>query len=306
MARLVQTVGNLRLVYVDDAKAEWATIAEEFGMVRNGVPLSSTVIDRNASYANQHGVTMRGVRLTGRTVALFITNSAMVGPVSSTADMVPMLNNFPSGVLSLGGMKFYGKFLVSNHAYRRTVTDARGNKFYLGTDNYPDVEGIIGLASRMSEDNGDIFRPVIARFVYASREMPRTMRAVGYFDLLTYMKLIRSDARSLFYTGTLSTAPIAVDYPTGGRLGVRVVSVTGNVPNLELFGHKGVVDVKSLTEFRPLVVLSLTPLVIRDMRFPIQKVTFDRTTVFMTPIVSKIDAWKTLQGGVDLLEPPKK
>jgi hypothetical protein len=45
---------------------------------------------------------------------------------------------------------------------------------------------------------------------------------------------------------------------------------------------------------------------IKDAKFPWCKVRFDHTDVFMTPLMSKEDAWKTLQGGLDLLSVPEK
>ncbi len=305
MTRLVQKTPNLYLVYVDDVENDWMSVATEFGMVRDGEPLHSTTIERSFKFTNEYGVAMDGVRITGRTVNMLVTAAAVHGHVGNSADLVAMLNRFPNCTLKLGGASFFGKFNPGSPAVHM-VRDRKGNSFRVGVEGYPDTEAAMGLAMRLSEDNGDMFRPVIARFVYAARELPRTMKAVGYFDLKSYLQLIRSGMSGLFIDSTRTDAALALALPSTGNLGVRIISSVGGQADIEIFGHTGVMDTSGAKNFRPMVILSLEPLRIREMKFPIQKVVFDKTTVFMTPIMSMTGAWESLQGGIDLLAPPGK
>lgn len=305
MARLVQRVGSFYIVYMDDASTGWRKVAEEFGMIRGDEPLSSTVIREGFSMVNEYGETMTGTRVTGRSVDMVITEASVTGVVGRSSDLVSMLNHFPSSSFKLGGKTFFGKYRTGNSP-GQMVYDRNGTSFRVGVDAYPDVEAINGLASRLSEDNGHIFTPVIARYVYTAREMPKNMKAVGYFDLRNYLQLVRSDMSRLFIDRSGTDTDLALALPTGRKLGVRVVSSVGGRIDIEIFGHTGVMETGGAKNYRPMVVLTLEPLRIREMRFPIQKVTFDKTTVFMTPIMSLSGAWESLQGGIDLLAPPGK
>lgn len=302
MGRIVQRSSGVFIVYVEDVENDWMELAEEFGMMRGGRPLNTTVVRENSKLVNEYGVTLDGVRITGRSVDMFVTRDTVTGFVRRGVDLVPMLNRFPSCSLEIGGVKYFGKFRYSGERFM--VYDRTGKSFRLGTDTFPDLEAAKGISARLSEDNGDIFKPLIARFVYVSRELPRSMKAVGYFDLCDYLRLVKSDMRWLFLDRSGTDAPVAIELPPDGNMGVRIVSAVGDRAEIELFGHAGILDTKAAKTYRPMVVLTLTPLVIRDMKFPIQKVTFDRTTVFMTPMMSKSDAWETLQGGINLLEAP--
>jgi hypothetical protein len=119
-----------------------------------------------------------------------------------------------------------------------------------------------------------------------------------------YHRLIRSDAAGMFARESESSQmDIVLDMPRSGRLTARIASSQSGKCKLALSGFLRAIPVGNVGT-KAVVVLSLTPLKIRQMTFPVQKVKFDHTWVFMTPMMmNDMGAWESLQGGLNLLKP---
>lgn len=297
---IIQEVKDRYLVYVRNHRNDWKDVAREFGMVNDSGPLSTTFIHENDSYMNTNGVLMPCTTLNGRTVNLSVVDDTVSGGVETGQDIAALLNYFPKASFNLGGVDFVGKF----RARKRSVADELNRGLGIGTEMLPDMAGIMGMMHTLSADNGDMYRPVVARFVYASREMPKGMKAIGYFDLREYYRLIRSDAAGMFARESESSQmDVVLDMPRSGRLTARIASSQSGKCKLALSGFPRAIPVGNVGA-KAVVVLSLTPLKIRQMTFPVQKMKFDHTWVFMTPMMmNDMGAWESLQGGLNLLKP---
>ena len=298
---LIQQVGDRQIVYVSDYKSEYMDVAKEFGMVDDFGQFHNYVQGKEESYRNANGIMMPAFHLIGKTVNLFIVNDHIEARSNTVQDIANALNYFPEDSrFTVAGHTFVSKFSTDN-GYLRDVAK-RGITIKGGLKK--DLAKIHDLMTHLDLNNGKLFEPVIARYVYTSREMPKRMHLVGYFDLEQYLRVISNPAAEAFNhkSGELL---IYMDLGTN-PVSVKVRNIVKDCCELEITGPKGMYDLKKMAEFKPLVVLTKTPLKIKDAKFPWCKVRFDHTDVFMTPLLSKEDAWKTLQGGLDLLSVPEK
>lgn len=298
---LIQQVGDRQIVYVSDYKSEYMDVAKEFGMVDDFGQFHNYVQGKEEPYRNSNGISIPAFHLIGKTVNLFIVDDHVTAKSNDVQDIVNALNYFPEDSrITVSGHTFVSKFKVESGCIKdvakRGITVRGGFK--------KDLAKIHDLMTHLNLNNGKLFEPVIARYVYTSREMPKRMHLVGYFDLERYLRIISSpDAAAFYHIDSnliiymeLGTSPISV----------KVKNVVKDCCELQLTGPKGMYDLKKMADFKPLVILTKTPLTIKDAKFPWFKVRFDHTDVFMTPLMSKEDAWKTLQGGLDLLSVPDK
>lgn len=298
---LIQQVGDRQIVYVSDYKSEYMDVAKEFGMVDEFGHFHDYVQGKEEGYRNSNGIMMPAFHLIGKTVNLFIVNDHIEAKSNNVQDIVDALNYFPEDSrFTIAGHTFVSKF-KNDHGYLRDVAK-RGISMRNGCKK--DLAKIHDLMTHLNLNNGKLFEPVIARYVYTSREMPRYMHLVGYFDLEKYLRIISDPSAAAFnHTG----GDLLVYFDMGTKLfSVKVTNVVKDCCELEITGPKAMYDLKKMADFKPLVVLTKTPLRIKDAKFPWVKVRFDRTDVFMTPLMSKEDAWETLQGGLDLLSIPQK
>lgn len=302
---LIQTVGAKQLVYVGDYKLGYMEVAAEFGMLENGV-LASYVRKTDEPYVNQFGVHVPSVHLNGRTVDIHVVNDSIRANGVKGADIAAALNYFPNdSQMTLGGFTFVSKFSANNGPSDFSVRDSVNRVFSTRVNNRKDLRGIYNMMVHLSDNNGKLYEPVIARYVYTSYQMPRHRQLVGYFDLGEYLAVIQ-DRRygELFKSTSRSNALVIVECKENVNPLIKVTNVVNNCAKLEMLDIAGTYDAKKLNEFKPIVVLTRRPLTIKTMKFPWSKVKFDGVDVFMTPLMSLADAWETLEGGINLLSLP--
>lgn len=300
---LLQSIGSTQLVYVNNYLTDYMEVAEEFGMVENG-QLASYVVKTEEPYVNEYGFSMPSIRLDGRTVRINVVNDSITAADNTVGSLVKVLNTFPANSrMTISGYTFVSRFYWGPEM-GQTVIDVGKRKFSLRKYGRKDLKGIYNMMVHLGDNNGKLYEPVIARYVYTSYQMPKHRQLVGYFDLGRYLDVI-NDRRyeELFMTlgKNLTLAFIEVK-PTAPI--VKVTGVVDNCAILSLQNIEGTYDAKKLNEFKPHVILTRRPLVIKDMKFPWTKVKFDKVDVFMTPIMSLSDAWESLEGGINLLSLP--
>ena len=299
---VVQIVGDKQLVYVDNYAVDYVKVADSFGMVENG-RFSAHVEVRNEPYVNQNGISMPSVRLRGRTVDLHVVNDMVRLQSCEPDDFVKALNYFPpDSRVTLSDHTFVSKFRSSG----RALYDCAGRSFSLRTYGKKDLKGIYGLMTSLGDNNGKLYEPIIARYVYTSYNMPRHRQLVGYFDLGEYMAVIKDPRRGFFPNVSERTKTLVYVECKSTPPSVRVTNVVDGCAILDIVGLEGTYDAKKLNEFKPYVIVTRRPLKIKDMKFPWTKIKFDNVDVFLTPIMTLADAWDTLEGGIDLLSLPPK
>lgn len=301
---LIQTVGQKVLAYVENRNRDYMSVADEFGMVDHNSLADYVSLDY-LPYVNQLGVSVPSVHLNGRTVDIHVVDDSVTASNTSASAIANALNYFPqNSKLELCGFSFTSKFKFNAETL---VSDSTGKSFSMRQYGKKDLKGIYGLMTSLGDNNGKLYEPLLARYVYTSYQMPRHRQLVGYFNLGTYLNVIRDKrygelftnmghSKSLVYLECRNTPPV-----------VRITGVDDGQAILKLDNIEGVYDAKKLNEFEPYVIMTRRPLKIKDMRFPWTKVHFDKVDVFMTPLMSLSDAWESLEGGINLLsELPNK
>ena len=297
---IVQPIDNERqLIYVNNYETDYKIIGSTLGICsEDGTPqIYSTV--RRSGFTNSNGIRMPAWELGGKTTTVYVVNDH-VDNVNDTQSLTAALNYFHRPTYSFGKYVFTGKFNNNHGTY--VIYDSMNRSISLNQYNVKDLRGIYDLMAHLSINNGKLFEPLLARYVYSSFQISRKrLQVVGYFDLEEYLRIIQDDRSKLF---TIGSTKSSVYIETGANARVSIVGNTDGMANVSITNCKSVIDMTKANSFRPFVIFSMSPLNIRrDMTFPWSRVVFDRKTVFMTPIMSKSDAWETLQGGIDLLTP---
>lgn len=298
----IQKAGSRHIVYVPNHVTDYMLVADEFGMIEDG-HIASYVEMSNEAYVNPFGISIPAVRLNGRTVDLYVVDDTVAAKSTRAQDVQVALNTFlPDSKINISGYDFVSKFSWYE-SYSHSITDSAKRVFSLRTYGRKDLRGIYNMMVSLGDNNGKLYEPVIARFVYTSYQMPRHRQLVGYFDLGEYMAIIKdSRYEELFMTLGRSNALAFVELKETPP-SVKIVGVINNCAQLRFTNIEGTYDAKKLKEFKPYVVLTRRPLTIKNMKFPWTRVKFDKVEVFMTPIMSLSDAWESLEGGINLLAP---
>lgn len=299
---ILQHVGAAQLVYVSDYTRDYKDVAKMFGMLdENGNPHAYVTI-KQEPYMNKIGVSVPSYHLEGKTVNVYVVNDTYKADSSTAEGIAKAMNYFPpDSRYSTCGYDFVSKF----RAIPNVIYDSSNRSISLNADNHKDLRGIYDLMMNLGVNNGKLFEPIIARYVYTSREMPRSMPLVGYCNLSEYLRIVRDSRSELFYKGRTKSLVLMTLKPDITP-SVKIIGVKNNCAVLDVVGIKEVFDCRKVNSLEPLVIFTKSPLTIRTMKFPWTKVVFDKTNVFMTPIIAKEDAWETLQGGIDLLSVAKR
>lgn len=302
---ILQNLGNIQLVYVDDYRSEYRKVLEKFGMAEPSGALKPYVRMSEASYTNDNGIVMPAIRITGHTVDLYVVNNTVSSEIHGAADLVNLLNYFPRAQYIINGHGFSGKFSVRS---TWTVHDFSGRGITLNDSSLKDIAGIYDLMCHLDLNNGKLFEPVIAKYVYASRQLRRTkVDAIGYFDLHEYLAIVHSSKTALFFRLGKTNSEVYIKMKPERKLSVTIKSSENGVASIDITDMASVLDVGKVNSFLPYVILTTRPLqrVLGNepgMKFPIQKAVFDKTTVFMTPVMTRPEGWEGMQGAIDLLQ----
>jgi hypothetical protein len=125
---------------------------------------------------------------------------------------------------------------------------------------------------------------------------------IGCFDLEEYLAIIRDPSTTMFHPVGTTSALVYVDPgESPGRVVLKEIAENGACV-LSLEGFRSVLDMKKVSEFRPIVIFSMKPFKLPESSmFPWHKLKYGKFSVFCTPMMSKTDMWKHVQGGVNLL-----
>lgn len=296
---IVQPIGaDKQLIYVSNYETDYKTIGSMLGICSmDGTPQNYATV-RKSGFTNSNGVRMPAWELGGKTMTAYVVNDHSE-PFRDAVGMVNALNYFHRPTFIFEKFSFTGKFSTTSPYM---VYDSMHRGISLNEYNVKDLRGIHGIMTNLGVNNGKLFEPLIARYVYSCRQVSRKrLQVTGYFDLEEYLRTIHDDSSKLFTVGH-TNALIYVE--TGNMTTINVSSVKDGVANVSIVGGKSILDMKRANAFKPYVIFSQSPLIIRnEMNFQWTRVTFDGMTIFMTPMMTKPDAWGTLQGGIDLLSP---
>jgi len=299
-----QVATNTHLVYVDDYKTGWRDVGLRLGICReDGMPNDGNYI-MEARYYNSNGVWMPAMKLDGKSIEVYVVDG-VVGNVRDPNSLAEALNHFHVPTLDFGNYKFSGKFsTVPSKPYMVYDKMRRGITF--NENRLKDIHGIHDLMVRLDFDNGKFMEPLLSRYIYTVNQMPnkknRGIPVIGYFDLAEYLSIIRDPRSAMFHPDGATAALMFIETAESpGRVVLQDIAENGSC-RLSLEGFKSVLDVKKVNEFRPIVVLSMTPFKLPESsQFPWHKVTYGKFKVFCTPMMGKMDMWEHVQGGVNLL-----
>lgn len=300
---IIQERDGVKVFYLPDIDAGHAAVGHELGLCdATGTPAAHARVYRG-TYKTDCGVEVDCWRMGGNSVDVAVIPSVVRLGSPTRQELVKAMNSFNQPRFSFDRYNFIGPFHTDEA--KEVVSDrTRRNRFLTNPETMKNMSGIYDIMCNLSVNNGGLFLPLIARFVYAVRHMPRKseIQPVGYFDLEDYLRTMQDDRRHLF-TKRYSTANVNVQM--GRRPSVEVVRVdpaTGQAV-IEL-RDCAVIDMNKERAFKPHVILSMKPFELHpSVKFTWQRVTFEDRSVFMVPLICLPDAWKTLEGGIDLMAP---
>ena len=299
-----QVATNTHLVYVDDYKTMWKEVGFRLGIcTADGTPNSGTYI-MEAGYPNSNNVVMPAMKLDGKSLEVYVVDG-IVGGVKDATTLATALNHFHVPALEFGSYRFAGKFSGAP-GKPNMVYDKMKRGITFNESRMKDVRGIHDLLVRIDFDGGKFMEPLLSRYIYTVSQMPRKRNrgipVLGYFDLEEYLSIIRDPRVTMFHPdGTLNALMFIERNETPGRVVLKDIAENGTAI-LSLEGFKSILDVKKVNSFRPIVLFSMAPFKLPESsNFPWHKLTYGKFTVFCTPMMSKMDMWERVQGGVNLL-----
>lgn len=300
---IVQSLDDTRkLVYVQDPDREYRRIGHEFGMCDKDGNAAGYANIAHRMFTMSTGSQVMSWEMTGKTVTLIIVPDR-VHADKSNESVAAAMNSFNRPSYVFDRYVFTGKFVPGS---THVVYDHERRGIIVGNSSIKDIPGIYDIMVNVGANNGKMYEPLVARYVTAMRSVRHTeVKAIGYFDLGDYLRIMNDHRAYLFLQQpNISASKISVDMPDTGCT-VRVSSIDPATGNAMLaFDGVTVYDTSKTKEFRPYVVVSTAPLNIRpDMPFKSTPVRYGKLTIFLTPMMSKPEAWATLVGGLDLLTP---
>lgn len=296
---ILQSLPNCSLIYVDDYRTNYKDVLQKFNMLNADGSVKQHVRLSQETYKNSNGVIMPAYHIVGHTVDMYVVDKTRSMDINTASDIAEGLNYFPNCQYKFRQYGFSGKFRSDTPG---TLYDYVGRGITITDYLVKDMSGIYDLMCHLDLNNGKLFEPVIARYVYASRQIRRKkLQIVGYFNLSDYLHAIKHDAANLFSRAGKTSSDLYFKLGSNRKLNFTIISSTNGVANVDITGMEQILDVKRTNAFQPYVIVNLAPLRIATMKFPWAKVVFEKTPVFLTPMMTGPEAWGTLQGGVDLL-----
>ena len=307
---ILQTSGNRQVVYVPDIDRAYAGIGEQLGLCdRNGNPAHHGGV-RKETYVTDCGAPVQSWHLVGQTVDLHVLPSRVNLKGDSAEELCKALNSFDRPRYDFGKYVFTGKFsmnLYKDHA-SHTISDKMGRKMSLYREAIKDFPGIFNLMGHLGDNNGALFHPVIARYMWGvwhvtfRKKEPLKYHPIGYLDLHEYLCIMRDERKDMF-THQHSKALINVQF--SDRPYVEVTGIDRETGQAMLsIGNSVVIDMEKERSFKPYVLVSTKPVDIRDdLKFHWSKVDFDGHSVFLIPVMVCPQSFVNGLRMVDLLAP---
>lgn len=300
---ILQERGDSKVVYMDDIDAGHIVLGESMGMCDiHGKPALHAQI-RKVKYTTDCGVTLDAWEMAGETVTMYVLPAKVPIDGNKGADMARALNSFNSPMYKFDNYVFTGKFNAREGQY--TVEDKMKRRMSLSSEQLKDFPGIFDLMANIGKDNGRLFAPVIARYmwtIYHFRGKPSKFQPVGYLDLKQYLQVIRDDRRNMFST-MYGTAQVNIQL--GKKPAVRVTDIDKKTGQAILQIEDAVViDMEKDRTFKPFVLVANRPFEIREeMQFRWARVEYEGHAVFLMPVMSVAGTWRNMLNMIDLLSP---
>ena len=297
-----QVAANTHLVYVDDYRSGWIEVGRKLGICgEDGTPTDGNYIMADR-YMNSNGVHMPAMRLDGKSIEVYVVDGMVTG-VKDPVTLLAALNHFNVPTLTLASYRFSGRFRMRGNT-DNMVYDSMRRGITFNEAKTKDLRGIHDLMARIGFDGGKFMEPLLSRYIYTVQQMPRVrgIPVLGYFDLADYLSIIRDPNAAMFHPDGKASALVYIEPgDTPGRVVLKDIAENGACI-LSLEGFRSVLDMKKVSEFRPIVLFSMKPFKLPESSmFPWHRLKYGKFSVFCTPMMSKMDMWERVQGGVDLL-----
>lgn len=303
---------NTQYIYTTDASKDYLNVAKALGL-GSGAGLASYVTTSPIEFTNANGAKVKAIRINGYSnLSYYVMNDSVKLDIKHKGNLdkemfktiIDGLNFFENSRIKLGGKVYLGPFRALNYAMMNTITDAAGNHIMLSSSQVRDVQAINALLSRLDYDNGKMYEPLIRRYVnILAGLLDKSTLPIGYFNMENYLRVIQSQATTLFASFTKPKTKPTILLRSDGTPGyAKVVSANGPYVNIELSPNIQVLDLSKENAYNPFVIVSLRPFPIAQSTFPWKRVMYGNTAVFMTPIICNENKLRTLTKSINLLE----
>jgi hypothetical protein len=298
---ILQQRGNSQVVYMPDIDAGHIVLGEKMGLCDIlGKPALHATIEKT-KYTTDCGVAVDAWHMVGETVNIHVIPSKVKIAGKSGDDMVKALNSFNSPRYDFDRYVFVGKFAAEQG--RQTFTDKNGRKISTCQELIKDIPGIYNLMTHLGENNGALFHPVIARYMWGiwhMRGRPAKLQPVGYIDLHEYLQVLRDDRRNMFSRRN-GDAAISIQLGQNPTVEITGVDQKTNQAILSL-NDVVVIDREKDRTFKPYVLVANRPFELRqELQFRWTRVMFKDTPVFLMPVMSLQSTWGTMTNMINLL-----
>lgn len=306
---IVQNLGKTQVVYMPDIDRSHIVLGESMGLCDiHGTPAQHATVNK-VKYITDCGEKVDAWHLAGQTVDMYVLPNRVNLANPSAETLCAALNSFNQPKYEFGRYVFTGKFaLPTKNTKTYTITDKMNRKISTYREAIKDFPGIFNLLGHLGDNNGSLFKPVIARYMWGlwhimhGRKEPPKFQPVGYLDLHEYLCIMRDDRKDMF-SRQYSKALINVQFDAKPYVEVTGIDKQTGQANLTI-GNSVVIDREKDNAFRPFVLVTHKPLEIKDdLKFRWSKVEFEGHSVFLMPVMVCPASFVNGMRMVDLLAP---
>ena len=301
---ILQQLPGRTVVYMENIDAGRIVVGEQLGMCDATGQAEQHASITKTRYTTDCGVTVDAWRLTGETVDIYVLPDRAPVRANDGLGLANALNSFNSPRYDFAPYVMAGKFSA---APERTILYDKARRAMSFADNLTkDLPGIYAFMSNIGADNGALFHPVIARYMWGIWHLgkrPARLKPVGYVDLRDYLKVLRDDRANMFSRPTHSSASLSLTPGKHPFVRVKGVDPSTNQALVEI-GDMTVIDREKDRTFRPYVIIANRPFELRPgLQFRWSRVDFKGHAVFIMPVMALSDAFSPLTNLIDLLSP---
>ena len=299
-------MGKTQVVYMPDIDAGHIALGNSMGLCDlHGNPAVHAVVERT-EYTTDCGVKVHGWHMQGQTVDIYVLPSRVTLKDIKAETLRDALNSFNKPRYDFGRYSFTGKFSTGDRSPTYTIKDKMGRGISTHSDMIKDFPGIFELMGHLGDNNGALFQPVIARYMWGiwhimrGRKEPPKYQPIGYVDLRDYLTVLRDDRRHMF-SKVYSKSLINIQLNRKSYVEVTGIDASTGQAMLNI-GDSIVIDREKDTQFRPYVLITNRPLDIHDdLKFRWSKVEFQGHSVFLMPVMSRPSTFEYQIRTIDLL-----
>lgn len=305
---ILQRMGNTQVVYIPDIDAGHIAIGESMGLCDiHGVPAHHALVEK-IKYTTDCGEPVDAWHMAGQTVDMYVIPSRVKIKNALAHTLCSAFNSFNSPVFEFGRYVFTGKFTCDKRTANYTIADKMGRRITTYKESIKDFPGIFNLLGHLGDNNGALFHPVIARYMWGiwhimrGRTLPIKYHPIGYIDLHEYLCVMRDDRKDMF-SRTFSRSLINIQFASNPYVEVSSIDPVTGQAKLAV-GNAVVIDRERDKAFRPYVLVTTKPIDIRDeLKFRWTKVMFEGHAVFLIPVMVCPQSFVNGIRMVDLLSP---